>query len=99
MLKLVIPEHYIHMALNSLLMYLAYPSTNVEDYTTNSDLHPDTNETSLDISPTSKSLSLHCKQISRAKNEIDGQKAYLVDYMQVFGYKTAFTPMHLVFIN
>ena len=87
------------MAFNSFLLHLTHHQSTSKTTQTSSDLHPDTNETSLDISPTPKSLSLHCKQIGRAKNEIDGKKACLVAYMEVFDYKTAFTPIHLVFLD
>ena len=38
-----------------------------------STLPPGSYKTSLDISPSPKILSLHCTQINKVKNELDGQ--------------------------
>ena len=65
---------------------------------TKSVLPPSTYETSLDTSSPQKSVSLHCKQINRVKDEVDGQPSLLA-CMQVSDYKAAFTPMHLVFLE
>ena len=44
-------------------------------------------------------MSLHYKQINRVKNEIDGQPSILSAFMKVSDYRTAFTPMHFVFLE
>ena len=64
-----------------------------------STLPPGSYKTSLDTSPPPKSLSLHCKQINKVKNELDGQPSSLLAFMHVSDYKTTFSPMHLVFLE
>ena len=51
-------------------------------------------KTSLDFLP--RSLSLHRKQISKIKNELDGQPSHLLAPMHVSNYKATFSPVHLV---
>ena len=63
-----------------------------------STLPPGSYKTSLDTSPP-KSLSLHCKQINKVKNELDGQPSSLLASMHVSNYKATFSPMHLVFLE
>ena len=46
----------------------------------------------------SKSLSLHCKQIDKVKNELDGQPSIWLARMHVFNYKATFSPMHLLLV-
>ena len=60
---------------------------------------PGSYKTSLDTSPPPKSLSLHCKQINKVKNELDGQPSSLLASMHVSDYKSTFSPMHLVFLK
>ena len=60
---------------------------------------PGSCKTSLDTSPPPKSLSLHCKQINKVKNELDGQPSSLLVCMHVSNYKATFSPMHLVFLE
>ena len=64
-----------------------------------STLPPGSYKTSLDKSPPSKSLSLHCKQVNKVKNELDSQLSSLLVCMQVSNYKVTFYPMHLVFLE
>ena len=64
-----------------------------------STLHPGSYKTSLDTSPPSKSLSLHCKQINKVKNELDRQPSSLFAHMHVYSYKATFSPIHLVFLE
>ena len=64
-----------------------------------STLPPGSYKTSLHITPPSKSLSLHCKQISKVKNELDGQPSSFLVSMHVSNYQTTFYPMHLVFLD
>ena len=56
-------------------------------------------KTSFDTSPLSKSLSLHCKQIKKVKNELDGQTSSLLARMYNSNYKATFSPTHLVFLE
>ena len=65
----------------------------------NSTLPPVSYKTLLDISPNPKLLSLHCKQINKVKNELNGQPSSLFAFMRVSNYKTTFSPMHLVFLE
>ena len=60
-------------------------------------LPPGSYKTSLD--PLPRSLSLHCKQINKIKNEIDGQLSSLLDRMHFSNYKATFSPIHLVFLE
>ena len=64
-----------------------------------STLHPGSCKTSLDTSPLSKSLSLHCKKINKVKNELDRQPSSLFPHMHVSSYKATFSPIHLVFLE
>ena len=73
-LKLVIPEHYIFMASNIFFIALVMTNKHLGKTTViKSTLPPGRYKTSLDTSPPPKPLSLHCKQISKVKNEPDGQ--------------------------
>ena len=54
--------------------------------------------TSLDISPIPKLLLLYRKQ-SRVKNAVDEQPLSLAVWLKVSGYKAAFTPVHLIFLE
>ena len=60
---------------------------------------PGSYKTSLDTSPPPKSLSLHCKQINKVKNELDGQPSSFLAFMYVSNYKATFSPIHLVFLE
>ena len=42
---------------------------------------------------------LHCKQINKVKNELDGQPSSLLASMNVFNYNATFSPIHLVFLE
>ena len=64
-----------------------------------SNLLPGSYKTSLDTSPPPISLSLHCKQISKVRNELDGQPSSLLARMHVSNYKATFSPIHLVFLE
>ena len=61
-------------------------------------LPPGSYKTSLDTSP-AKILSLHCKQINKVKNELDGQPSSLLASMHVTNYKATFSSIHLVFLE
>ena len=99
-LRLVIPEHYTFMASNIFFIALGIADKHLEKTTLiKSTLPPGSYKTSLDTSPPPKSLSLHCKQINKVKNELDGQPSSLLAFMHVSDYKTTFSPMHLVFLE
>ena len=99
-LRLVIPEHYTFMASNIFFIALGIPDKHLEKTTLiKSTLPPGSYKTSLDTSPPPKSLSLHCKQINKVKNELDGQPSSLLASMHVSNYKATFSPMHLVFLE
>ena len=99
-LKLVITENYTFMASNTIFFALGIPDNYLEKTTLiRSSLPPGSYKTSLDTSPPPKSLSLHCKQINKVKNELDGQPSSLLVSMHVSNYKATFSPIHLVFLE
>ena len=51
----------------------------------------------LDLLP--KTLSLHCKQINKVKNELDEQPSSFLISMHVSNYKVSFSLVHLVFFE
>ena len=99
-LKLVIPEDYTFLASNTIVIQLG-----IEDHylgkTTiiRSIFTPGSYKTSLDTSAPPKPLPLHCNQIDKVKNELDGQPSGLLDSMHVSNYKATFFPIHLVFLE
>ena len=87
------------MASNILFIALGTLANRLEKTTQiKSTLRPGSYKTSLDTSPP-KSLSLHCKQINKVKNELDGQPSSLLACMYVFDYEASFSPKHLVFLE
>ena len=44
-------------------------------------------------------MSLHCKQINKVKNELDGQPSSLLTSMHISYYNAAFSLVHLVFLE
>ena len=91
-LRLVIPENYTFMASNIIFIALGIPDNYLEKTPLiRSTLTPGSYKTSFDIpSPPPKSLSLQCKQISKVKNELDGQPSRLLACMHVSNYKVTF---------
>ena len=91
-LRLVIPENYTIMASNTIFIALGIPDNYLEKTPLiRSTLTPGSYKTPLDIpSPPLKSLSLQCKQISKVKNELDGQPSRLLACMHVSNYKVTF---------
>ena len=84
----------------SFFIALGIPDKHLERTTLmKSTLPPGSYKTSLDASPPPKLLSLHCKQINKVKNELDGQPSSLLASMHVSNYKSTFSPMHLVFLE
>ena len=99
-LRLVIPEHYIFMASSTIFIALGLPNNYLEKNTLiRSTLTTGSYKTSLDTSPPLQSLLLHCKQINKVKNELDGRPSSLFVYMHVSNYKATFSSMHLVFLE
>ena len=99
-LKLFVQEDYTFMADNTIFIALGIPDNYVETTTLiKSKLLPASYKTSLDTSTPPRSLSLHCKQINKVKNELDGQSSSLLAFMHVSNYKATFSPMHLVFLE
>ena len=99
-LKLVIPEDYTFMASNNIFIALDILDDYLEKTTLiRSTLPPGSYKTSLDTSPPPISLSLHCKQFNKVKNELDGKPSSLLARMHVSNYKATFSPIHLVFLE
>ena len=97
-LRLVIPEDYTFMACNTIFITLGIQDNYLEKNTINrSTLPPGSYKTSLDASLRPKLLSLHCKQINKVKNKLDGQPLGLLASMHVSNYKPTFSPINLVF--
>ena len=73
-LRLVISEHYTFMVGNNIFIALGIPDNYLEKtMLIRSTLAAGSYKTSFDTSRPPKSLSLHCKQIKKFKNELDGQ--------------------------
>ena len=99
-LRLVIPEDCTFIVSNNIFIALGIPDNYLEKTTLiRSTLPPGSYKTSLDTSPPPISLSLHCKQINKVKNELDGQPSSLLVSMHVSNYKATFSPIHLVFLE
>ena len=99
-LKLVIPKDYTFTADNTIFIALSIQDKYLEKTMfIRSTLPPGSYKTSLDTSPLPKILLLHCKQINKVKNELDGQPSSLLASMHVFNYNAAFSPIHLVFLE
>ena len=86
------------MADNTIFIGLGKPEKYLEKTALiRSTLPPGSYKTSLDLLP--RSLSLHCKQINKIKNELDGQPSGLLASMHVSNYKSTFSPIYLVFLE
>ena len=96
----MIPEHYTFMTSNIIFIALGILDKYLEKTTLiKSTLRPGSYKTSLDTSPPAKSFSLHCKQINKVKNKLDGQPLSLLASMHVSNYKATFSSIHLVFLE
>ena len=81
-LRLVIPKDYTFMADNTIFIALGIRDNYLEKaMLIRSILPPGSYKTSLDTSTHPLSLSLHCKQISKVKKELDGQPSSLLARM------------------
>ena len=91
------PKEYLLVADNTIF----YAQDNYLEKTAliGSTLPPGSYKTSLDTSPPPKILSLHCKQINKTKNELDGQPSSLLVSTHVLNYAASFSPAHLVFLE
>ena len=99
-LRLVIPKNYTFMADNTIFIALGIQGKYLEKIMLiRSTLPLGSYKTSLDTSPPKKILSLHCKQINKVKNELDGQPSRLLASMHVFNYNATLSPNHLVFLE
>ena len=99
-LRLMIPKYYTFIADNTIFIALGIQGKYLEKITLiRSTLPLGSYKTSLDTSPPKKILSLHCKQINKVKNELDGQPSRLLASMHVFNYNATLSPNHLVFLE
>ena len=99
-LKLVIPKDCLFMADNTIFYALGIQENYLEKITIiKSILRLVSYKTSLDTSRPPKILSIHCKQINKIKNKLDGQPSSLLISMHVSNYKVTFSPIHLVFLE
>ena len=99
-LMLVIPKDYFFMADNTIFIALGIQDKYLEKTTLiRSTLPPGSYTTSLDTSPPPKILSLHCKQINKVKNKLNGQPSSLLASTHVFNYNATFSPIRLVFLE
>ena len=99
-LQLVIPENYTFIASNNIFIELGIQDKCLEKTTLiRSTLPPCSHKTGLDTSPHPRSLPLHCKQINKVKNEVDGQPSRLLASLHVSNYKASFSPVHLAFLE
>ena len=96
-LKLVIPEDNTFIASNNFYIALGIPNDYLEKSTLiRIRLFPGSCKTSLDTLPLSISRSLHCKQINKVKNELDGQPSSLLARMYFSNHNATFSQIHLV---
>ena len=90
----------LHMTSNTIFIVLGIPDNYLEKTALiRSTLPPGSYKTSLDTSPPPKSLSMHCKQVNKVKNELDGQPSHLLVCMHVSSCNATFSPVHLVFLE
>ena len=97
-LRPVISVYYTFMASNIFFIAVGILDKHLEKTTLlKSTLPPGSYKTSLDTSP-SQLLSLHCKEINKVENELDGQPSNLLIAVHVSNYKRTFSLMHLAFL-
>ena len=99
-LRLVVPENYAFTADNNFFIALGMPEKILKNINIKYSLvFSGSYKTQLVTTPPPKSLSLHCNQINKVKNELDGQPSSLLTCIQVSDYEATFSPMHLVFLE
>ena len=93
-------KEYLLMADNTIFYALGIQDNYLEKTTLiRSTLPPGSYKTSLDTSPPPKILSLHCKQVNKTKNDLDGQPSSLLFSTHVLNYAASFSLDHLVFLD
>ena len=99
-LRLAIPEDYTFIASNNIFIALGIPNNYLEKTMLIRSRQPSGSyKISLDTSPPPISLSLHCQQINKVKNKLDGQPSSLLARMHVSTYKENFSQIYLVFLD
>ena len=99
-LKLVMPENYAFTANNNFFIALDMPEKILKNINIKYSLvFSGSYKTQLVTTPPPKTLSLHCNQINKIKNELDGEPSSLLPCMQISDYEANFSPMHLVFLE
>ena len=99
-LKLVVLETYAFTTDNNFFIALGTPEKIQKNVNIKYSLaFSGSYKTFLDTVPPQKSLSLHCNQINKVKNKLDGQPSSLLACLQVYDYEVTFSPMHLVFLE
>ena len=86
-LKLVVPENYAFTADNNFFIALGMPEKILKNINIKYSLvFLGSHKTSL-VTTLPPSLSLHCNQINKVKNKLDGQQSNLLVCMQVSDYE------------
>ena len=99
-LKLVMPENYAFTANNNFFIVIGMSEKILKNINIKYSLaFSGSHKMQLVTTPPPKSLSLHCKQINKVKNELDRQPLSLMACMQVSDYEATFSPTHLVFLE
>ena len=93
-LKLVVPENYAFTADNNFFIALGMPEKILKNINIKYSLvFSGSYKTSLVTTPPPKSLSPHCNQINKVKNELHGQPSSLFACMQVSNYEATLSPI------
>ena len=99
-LMLTIPKDYLFMADNTIFHAFGTQDKNLEKTILIRLILPNGSyKTSFDTSPPPETLSLHCRQINKVKNELDGQPSSLLAAMHVLNYSASFSPTHSVLLE
>ena len=99
-LKLVMPENYAFTANNNFFIALGMPEKILKNINIKYSLvFSGSYKMQLVKMPPPKSLSLHCNQINKVKNKLDGQPSSQMTCMQVIDYEVTFSPVYLVFLE
>ena len=93
-LNLVIPKDYLFMADNVTFYALGIQDEYIEKtMLIRSTLPPGSYKTSLNTPSPPNILSLHCKQINKTKNELDGQPSSLLVFTVTLNYAASFSEL------
>ena len=94
------PEDYAFIADNNFFTEISMPEKSLKNINIKYSLvFSGSYKTQLVTTPPPKSLSLHCNQINKVKNELDGQPSHLLACMQVSDYEATFSSIHLAFLE